>query len=180
MTRLIDRRLLLTGALGAAALGGPQSSQAASVREAMPLLARNEGDWAGTYTFVSTTGEILDQHGVAIRVRLSADPAHAYRQETRYDWPDGRTEERVFEAQFADRRLIWDDGRIAGQMWEIDDRTLYLHFAFATMPGVACFEMVQISADGQKRGRTWLWYREEALYQYVLVDESRVGPRPEA
>jgi len=160
---------VVTGAGAARAAPAP-----ATVRDGMPLLALNEGVWEGTYRFVTPTGELVDRYDFRIRVVLSDDNARAYRQETHYSWPDGRTEDRVFEAQYDDRALTWDDGRIAGRMWEIDDRTLYLTFGFASQPELRCFEMLQMGRDGKKRGRSWLWYKDEELYQVVLISERRV------
>lgn len=33
-----------------------------NLREGMPVLARHEGDWVGTYTLIDTTGKILDSY----------------------------------------------------------------------------------------------------------------------
>lgn len=190
----MERRKWIAGALGAATLPGiarvdsgvqeqlgkrrtspeADTNDNASVRQAMPVLAKHEGGWEGTYTFVNLRGEIQDQYDFVIDVRLSDDDAHAYQQQTDYRWPDGRTESRFFEAQHEQGQLAWDNGRIAGHMWQLDDRSLYLRFGFAANPDVACFEMIQISDDGQRRGRSWLWYRNDVLYQSVLVDERRV------
>lgn len=146
-------------------------------RQGMPLVASNEGVWAGTYTFISPAGQIADRYDFRITLGVSDDNAKAYRQESRYRWPDERTEERVFEAAYdpAANQLVWDNGRIAGRLWEIDDTTFYLRFGFADMPGVECHEMVQMFDKGAKRGRTWLWYRDGALFQYVLIDERRTA-----
>lgn len=146
-------------------------------RQGMPLVASNEGEWTGTYTFVSPTGRVDDQYNFRIRLTIGDDNAQAYRQESYYRWPDGRTEERVFEAAYepAANQLVWDNGRIAGRLWEIDETTFYLRFGFADMPGVECHEMVQMFDHGAKRGRTWLWYRDGSLFQYVLIDERRTA-----
>jgi len=42
-------------------------------------------------------------------------------------------------------------------------------------PEITCHEMIQTAADGQQRGRTWLWYRNGALDRYTLIDERRVA-----
>lgn len=146
-------------------------------RQGMPLVASNEGVWGGTYSFVSPAGALIDRYDFSIVLTMGDDNACAYRQESSYRWPDGRTEDRVFEARYdADaNRLVWDDGRIAGHLWEIDDTTFYLRFGFAQTPGMACFEMVQMFDGGAKRGRTWLWYRDGVLFQSVLIDERRIA-----
>ena len=152
-----------------------------TLRVNMPLVASNEGIWEGTYTFISPSGWISDRYDFRIVLSIFDDPAVSYRQESYYHWPDGRTENRVFEAGYdANRnRMVWDNGRIAGELWELDGTTFHLRFGFAQMPGVECFEMVQMFDGGARRGRTWLWYRDGDLYQYVLIDERRtLWPEP--
>lgn len=146
-----------------------------TLREGMPLIASNEGEWQGTYTFISPTGWISDRYDFRIVLSIFDDPELSYRQESYYRWADGRTEERVFEAGYdaAANIMVWDTGRIAGRLWEIDETTFHLRFGFADMPGVECFETVQMFEGGAKRGRTWLWYRDGELYQYVLINEHR-------
>jgi hypothetical protein len=154
-----------------------RNTTVATLRSNMPVIAANEGEWQGTYTFVTPAGAVNDCYDFRIRLTISDDNAHAYRQESHYTWADGRTEDRVFEAAYdpASNRLAWDTGRIAGTLWEIDDTTFYLRFGFAQMPGVECHEMGQMFAGGARRGRTWLWYRDGALFQYVLIDERRTA-----
>ena len=148
-----------------------------TLRQTMPLVASNEGVWEGTYSFISPAGWISDRYDFRIVLSIFDDPARSYRQESYYTWPDGRTEDRVFEAGYdaAANQMIWDDGRIAGRLWELDDTTFRLRFGFADMPGLECYEMVQIFENGAKRGRTWLWYRARQLFQYVLIDERRTA-----
>lgn len=180
---MMDRRQWMAGALSAVTLPGIAAGSkvagnnahpsSGSVRETMPVLARHEGAWEGTYTFVDLRGEVTDQYDFRIDVVLSVDDEHAYQQTSRYRWKDGRKQELFFEAQHRNGELVWDNGRIAGHLRQLDDRSLYLRFGFAAMPDVECFEMIQISDDGETRGRTWLWYRNQALYQSVLIDERR-------
>lgn len=146
-----------------------------TLREGLPLVASNEGEWRGAYTFISPSGWISDRYDFRIVLSIFDDPARAYRQESFYTWPDGRTEDRVFEAGYdaTTNQMIWDDGRIAGRLWELDETSFHLRFGFTAMPGVQCFETVQMFDHGAKRGRTWLWYRGGELYQYVLIDERR-------
>lgn len=148
-----------------------------TLRENMSLVASNEGVWEGTYSFISPRGWINDRYEFKIILTIYDDPNRSYRQESYYTWADGKTEERVFEAgyDFEENQMIWDDGRIAGHLWEIDETSFHLRFGFSAMPDVQCFETVQMFAGGAKRGRTWLWYRNGELYQYVLIDERRTA-----
>ncbi|MEQ8508989.1 MAG: DUF3598 family protein [Rhodospirillaceae bacterium] len=148
-----------------------------TLRENMSLVASNEGVWEGTYSFISPRGWINDRYDFKIILTIYDDPNRSYRQESYYTWADGKTEERVFEAGYdlEENQMTWDDGRIAGHLWEIDETSFHLRFGFSAMPDVQCFETVQMFDGGAKRGRTWLWYRNGELYQYVLIDERRTA-----
>jgi hypothetical protein len=143
------------------------------IRTALPLLVRHEGVWAGRYRFVAPDLTLLDTHEFRIRVSFPDDVT--YRQESDYRWDDGRTQSLLFEGTLAGDRVVFDNGRIAGAMWAVDDTTLYLRFGFAAQPDVEVFEMIQLAADGESRARTWHWLRNGVLFQTTLVDEARVS-----
>ncbi|RMF96129.1 MAG: hypothetical protein D6727_09090 [Gammaproteobacteria bacterium] len=174
-----DRRLLpgVTAGLALAACNGaaPRPRAGEDIYAGHPLIARNAGRWDGTYRFVRPNGELLEQYDFRIRVSLSRDNARAYRQESHYRWPDGRTRALVFEAAYVDGELRWDDGRIHGRLWQISDETAYLVFGFHAEPALRCHEMIQTPMAGQTRGRSWLWYRNDLLERYTLIDERRVA-----
>lgn len=141
----------------------------------LPLVYSNRGRWTGAYTFVDVMGVVLDQYNFDIDCEFPEDePEVHYRQSSHYDWPDGRTQDLVFEACYEDRVLVWDNGRIAGRMWEIDDETIYLTFRFIDDPAVHVTEMIQMSPCRQHRARTWHWFRDHILFQRTLVHEARV------
>ena len=140
----------------------------------MPLLARHAGIWEGEYTHLAPDRTVQDQHLFRILVELPEDREAAYRQTSHYWWPDGRTQQLRYEARYAEGRLAFDTGRIHGRLWEIDDRTLYMRFAFHADPAGYVCEMLQLSPDGRNRARTWHWFREEVLWRITLVRERRV------
>ncbi len=143
------------------------------LRTEMPLLVRHEGIWVGTYRHVAPDLTVLDQHDFRIAVEFPEDGSCDYRQTSHYRWDDGRTDDIVFEASYRDKKLIWDYGRIKGELWAIDEATLYLWFTFTDQPDVRVYEMIQLSPDGRHRARTWHWLRQHALFQLTLVSERR-------
>ncbi len=150
------------------------------IRTKLPLLARSEGLWEGTYRFVTPQLQLLEQYDFRIRISFPSDGQGGitYRQESDYTWPDGRTQSLAFEAQYRDdngRAVVTFDGRIAGKMWELDDRTIYLNFRFAADPDVDVCEMIQLAANNTDRARTWHWFRKGKLFQLTLVEERRVA-----
>ncbi len=144
------------------------------VRQYLPLLARHAGIWEGEYTHIAPDRAVQDQHLFRILVELPEDGEAAYRQTSHYWWPDGRTQQLVYEARYADGCIVFDTGRIHGRCREIDERTLYLRFGFHADPAGYVCEMLQLSADGRHRARTWHWFRNDELWRLTLVRERRV------
>ena len=146
------------------------------IKSKMPLLARHEGAWAGTYRFITPQMKLLDQYDFRINVKFPDDGKGGltYRQESFYTWPDGRTRELAFEGVYAGGTVAFA-GRIAGSIRELDNRTLYTHFWFDDQPGVDVCEAIQLAANNTDRARTWHWFKDGKLFQLTLVDERRVN-----
>lgn len=150
------------------------------IKTRMPLLARHEGTWEGTYRFISPQLVVRDQYDFRIDVKFPDDGRGGvtYRQESFYTWPDGRTQSLVFEAEYRERDgrpMAVFEGRIAGRIWELDDRTVYLTFHFADRPTVDVCEMIQLAPNNRDRARTWHWFDNGKLFELTLVDERRVA-----
>lgn len=145
-----------------------------AIREAMPVLARHEGEWVGTYIHVDADNREEDRHASHLTCSFPADGPHAYYQVNVYTWPDGRREEIHFPATYRDGRIWWDTDRITGSAWEIDARTVMLMWVRKDEPDAYLYEMIQISADGQNRGRTWHWFVGDKLVKRTCITEQRV------
>ncbi|MBD2500596.1 DUF3598 family protein [Anabaena azotica] len=145
-----------------------------SIREEMPVLARHEGEWVGTYTLIDTSGKILDQHESHLSCQFPADGPYPYYQVNRYTWADGKKEEHQFPGTYRDKTLWFDSDRILGKAWEIDDSTVILWFSYKSAPGMYLYEMIQISPDNNHRARTWHWFKDHQIYQRTLIQEKRI------
>ncbi len=145
-----------------------------SIREEMPVLARHEGEWLGTYTLVDTSGKILDQHESHLSCQFPTDGPYPYYQVNRYTWADGKTEEHQFPGTYREKTLWFDSDRILGKAWEIDDSTVILWFSYKSDPGMYLYEMIQISPDNNHRARTWHWFKDHQIYQRTLIQEKRI------
>lgn len=147
------------------------------IKDAMPVLARHEGVWEGTYRFITPQLEILDQYDFHIEVSFPDDGKGGitYQQLSHYTWPDGRKGAIDFVAEYRDKAVVFDTDLITGRMWEIDDDTLYLTFGFPDQPGVRVCEMIQLAKNDRDRARTWHWFRDERLFQLTLVEETRIA-----
>jgi len=144
------------------------------IRNGMPVLVRHEGVWVGDYVHIDVAGQILDHHRSEVRCQFPESGPYAYYQVNVYSWSDGRSEEIHFPAIYRERHIWWDTERIHGHAWEIDERTIVLNWTRKTLPDTYLYEMIQISADGNNRGRTWHWFESDVLVKRTCIREHRI------
>lgn len=159
----------------------PEKKPSDAIREAMPLLARNEGVWEGWYRYYdASTGQLIDQHRSRLICRLPDEGPHAgaYHQTNHYFWEDGRTDLREFPAWYEKGRIWWDNELITGwaAAMQPDDfnRSTCLNWTRKGEPDLYLYEMIQLSSDGQSRARTWQWFKGDVCFQRTLIDEKFV------
>ncbi|MFM2044955.1 MAG: hypothetical protein RLY86_3531 [Pseudomonadota bacterium] len=146
-----------------------------TIKTGMPLLARHAGEWEGVYTHVDTDNVVIDRHRSHLTCTFPEDGPYAYMQVNRYAWDDGRTEVNEFPATYRDGRIWWDTPRITGYAWEVDPRTICLYWQRKDMEGWYLYEMIQLSACGTKRGRTWHWFENDELVRRTCIKETRIA-----
>jgi hypothetical protein len=148
------------------------------IREDMPLLARHEGVWEGTYLYYNAAGEKVDEHASLLLCRMPGTGDHPYHQTNHYTWSDGRKDIRDFPAAYRDRRIWWDNDLIVGSAWEVgeDDkgRSVMLYWQRQGDPSLYLYEMIQLADDGQTRCRTWHWIRDGRLETRTAIEERLV------
>lgn len=148
------------------------------IREDMPLLARHEGVWQGTYRYYDQAGEKVDEHRSTLLCRIPESGPYAYHQTNHYDWSDGRTEVREFPAAYRERRIWWDNDLIKGWAAEVPldekNRTIMLYWHRQDDPELYLYEMIQLADDGQTRCRTWHWIRGGRLETRTAIEERLV------
>jgi hypothetical protein len=149
------------------------------LKDEMPLLARHEGVWEGTYTYFDSEDRQVDKHSSRLICRIMGDDApHPYHQTNHYLWDDGRTDVRDFPATYRDGRVWWDNELIKGWAAEVAldeyNRTVMLYWQRQGDPDLYLYEMIQISDDGQSRCRTWHWIRNGKLETRTAIQEKLV------
>lgn len=148
------------------------------IREEMPLLARHEGVWDGTYTYYNAAGEKVDEHRSRLFCRLLDDGPHPYHQTNHYTWDDGRTDIRDFPAEYRDGRIWWNNELIVGWAAEVPldqyNRTIMLYWQRTGDETLYLYEMIQLADDGQSRCRTWHWIRNGELETRTAIQERLV------
>ena len=149
------------------------------IKDDMPLFARHEGVWEGTYRHYDASGKLVDEHRSRLLCRFPDSGPWPYHQTNIYEWADGRTQVIDFPAEYRDHRLWWDNELIKGWAAELplDDkgRSLVLYWQRASDPDLYLYEMIQMSDDGQKRCRTWHWIRNGELETRTAIDERLVS-----
>lgn len=146
------------------------------IKDEMPLLARHEGEWEGTYTYVDASGEIVDQHRSHLTCAFPTEESGVdYHQINRYEWDD-KEEVHDFPAVYRDGEIWFDTERIRGHAWEVDENTVVLTWVYkGSDEDLSLYEMIQLSPDGNRRARTWQWFRDGEIFQRTLIDERRIG-----
>lgn len=148
------------------------------IRTAMPLLARHEGVWDGTYTYFNAANEKIDEHTSRLLCRFPDDGSYPYHQTNHYRWSDGRTEVREFPATYHDTRVWWDNDLIKGWAAEVPldeyNRSVMLYWQRQGDPSLYLYEMIQLADDGQNRCRTWHWIRNGLLETRTAIQEHLV------
>lgn len=149
------------------------------IKEDMPLLARHEGVWEGTYRYYDASGKLVDEHRSRLLCRFPESGPYPYHQTNIYTWADGRTEVRDFPAEYRDGRIWWDNELIQGWAAELnlDDkgRSVVLYWQRTGDPELYLYEMIQMSDDGKKRCRTWHWIRNGELETRTAIEEKLVS-----
>jgi hypothetical protein len=148
------------------------------IREDMPLLARHEGVWEGTYRYYNHAGDKVDEHRSVLLCRMPEDGPHPYHQTNHYHWEDGRKEVRDFPAAYHSKRIWWDNDLILGSAWEVGQdekgRSVMLYWQRQGDPSLYLYEMIQLADDGQTRCRTWHWIRNGQLETRTAIEERLV------
>lgn len=149
------------------------------IRQAMPLLAAQEGIWEGWYRYYDANGDKIDEHRSRLICRLPQVGPVPYHQSNHYFWEDGRKEVREFPASFRDGRLVFDNDLIQGWAAEepLDEhrRTLMLHWVRKGEPDTYLYEMIQVSDCGRYRTRVWQWITAGRIRMRTLIDEEKVS-----
>ena len=149
------------------------------LRSEMPILARNEGVWDGTYAYFNAQDELIDKHKSRLICRITGDEDVPYHQTNHYTWDDGKTDIRDFKATYADKRIWFDNELIKGWAAEVGldeyNRTTMLYWQRVGDPELYLYEMIQNSDDGQHRTRTWHWIRGGLLETRTAIQEQLVS-----
>lgn len=150
-----------------------------SLHVQLPVLARHEGVWEGTYQYFDPAGIKFDEHRSRLICRFPATGPYPYHQTNYYFWDDGRREVRDFPARLENGRLRWDNPLIDGWAADISldefSRTSMLYWIRKDTPNIYLYEMIQLSDCGQYRARVWQRFQDGQLIGRTLINEHKVS-----
>jgi hypothetical protein len=179
--------IALASALLAAAPG--QTEQAAppaqattpDLRTAMPVTARQEGVWRGTFRRIDAEGKVIETFPTEITIRFPTSGPFQYEQTNIYR-PEGKPEVVIpTKGNFDGERIVFENQRVRG--WAMDDkgdrnnRTTLLFIENLDGTGSYMYETIHVSDDGNRRARVAQFFDAKgALQRRTLVDETRSQP----
>lgn len=153
---------------------------AADVRAAMPVLARHEGVWRGTFRRIDTEGKIVETFPTEITIRFPRTGPFQYEQVNRYT-PAGKPEVVIkTQGTFDGERIRFENPRVRG--WAADDqgdpkkRGVTLFIETPADRGYM-YEAIVLSDDGKRRYRVAQFFAADGtLLRRTLVDEVKSQP----
>lgn len=145
------------------------------LRQHMPAMLRHEGWWDGHYRHFDADGTLVDIHRTRTHCEFPDSGDEVYLQHNWLEWADGRTSEYHFGGRFEGGFLVWDTDRFHGRGWQTHEDVLMLRLARRDVPDAYYIEMITIAPDGQRRARTWQWYRGGVPWKRTLCDEWRTA-----
>jgi len=137
-----------------------------------PVFDRHIGVWEGTYTLIDRrTGKILDRH----KSRLTcAIDGNKWSQRNEYEWEDGRKDDKAFDGDFRDKKLVFDTPRLTGEAVEADESSIVLRWVYSHEPDNRYSELITL-VDDNHRSRTWQHFENGQFAKLTLIDEHRVA-----
>jgi hypothetical protein len=158
----------------------------ADLRHLMPELCRHEGVWEGDYVYMTTDLQVVDRHFSRLICRTrDLDGRFPYDQTNISIWEDARSLRMDYPALFRDGRIWFDDPIISGSFSEImaDDTRLSIFGSWRwndlsmipfPVTDMVMYELIQSSADGQHRSRTWHWIDAGQIVLRTLISERKI------
>ena len=158
------------------------------ISDHMPVTARHQGIWRGTYRRYNTAGDLFDQHESEVSMWLRDDPSEPeYFQTNRYHHEGKDLSFIETYGAFKNGRLTFISDRIEG--WGVDmspaqdphQRSSMLHITYKEDTGVYkarsyMYELVQISDCGMYRTRVAQFLEPNGqIMMRTQIDETKVA-----
>ena len=151
------------------------------VRERLPVLARHEGVWDGTFMRLDANNKVTAEFKSRIIKRFLPDEfwPEIYHQTNMYEFADGTTQVIDTKGEYREGKIHFGSERVDG--WQLDDatdphnRTVFLYMVYKSNPNQYVYELINISEDGQSRTRITQFLEDGKSTGRTLIDETLVS-----
>ncbi|MFC6154903.1 DUF3598 family protein [Nocardioides yefusunii] len=145
--------------------------------ETFPILNKHIGEWEGEYVHLDPDGNEIDRHASHLKMWAPTDGSADIKQINTYTWADGRQHAFEFPGTLDGEKVRFDDDRIAGYMYQTDERTIMLTWTYKELlkEGNYLYELIQLSSDGQQKVRTWHWMEDDRLVKRTVIREKKIA-----
>lgn len=140
-----------------------------------PAHRAHAGVWEGTYRHLGANGETEELITSRVSCIFPDQGEVFYRQAIDLQHADGSRTQAQFDGQDRGDHLWFDTPTFQGKSWETPDGLVWLNLQRKDIPGAYFIEVIILGAGGDRRARTWHWFRQGALFRRTLCDEVRVG-----
>ena len=134
----------------------------------------HKGIWEGAYRYVDATGATEELIQSRVVCTFPEEPEVFYRQEIELKHEDGSITRAGFDGAHRGDHLWFDTPTFVGKSWETPDGLVWLNLQRKDVPGAYFIEVIILAGGGERRARTWHWFKDGALFRRTLCDEVRV------
>ena len=152
-----------------------------TLAEDMPILAKHNGVWEGTYRYYTADGKLVGEHDSRLLCRVMTEGDYAYYQTNIYTYPDGRQEIKEFPCVYENRSkvVVFKIGTIEGWVKEDHDMpgnvSTKLYWERYGNRNIKFYEMIQTDPDFKHRTRVWQWLLDGKNILRTLINETKVS-----
>jgi hypothetical protein len=163
--------------------GGDRISREQMLRR-MPLTARMEGVWEGTFRRYDAAGALQDTLPSRIIIRFLPDGSPNDYAQTNILRPPGRPEQRIESVGRWDvDRLRFSNARLEGWAQDVAadpaGLTSVFHMTYKDGSRMIVSEVVSLAPDGRRRSRATQYMVDGQIIRRTLIDETKVSDTPE-
>ncbi|MEO1100958.1 MAG: hypothetical protein AAFW65_03840 [Pseudomonadota bacterium] len=140
-----------------------------------PAHRAHEGVWEGTYRHFNANAEQEELIRSRVICEFPEEGEVFYRQSIELTGETGEVHHATFDGIAKDDHVWFDTPTFVGKSWETQDGVVLLNLERKDEPGAHFVEAIIMARGGERRARTWHWFKDGALYRRTLCDEARVS-----
>ena len=127
------------------------------------------GVWAGTYTILKPTGELIEKFDSRQEGRMEGD---TWTERVTYLRPGQEPYEHYYHATVDGDDVTFHNGDMWGSTSRVGDEAIIFSFGWDERPNERIIEVTR--PDGDYRTRVWQHFTDGELSKLTLIEERRV------